>query len=247
MKQPSYRTIAREFLAQQDKIKAKHAQRFFKTGKGEYAEGDIFLGLTVPEVRVMVKKYRKELSLADITHLIESKYHELRLFALLVLVAQYRDAGDAKKKKEIFTLYAKHTTYINNWDLVDTSAPQIVGDYIANHMEHRARLAFINKYCASKSLWENRIIVLASFYQIRKGDAEMLLYVARKLMHHPHDLMHKAIGWMLREVGKQNREALKSFLDEHAGTMPRTMLRYSIEHFSQQERGIYLKRKTAEK
>lgn len=247
MQQPTYRSIERELLAKKNSTKAKHAQRFFKTGKGEYAEGDIFLGLTVPETRAIVKKYQSELPLVDSKRLLQSKFHELRLAGLHILVAQYRGTDDVKKKKAIFTLYTKSTAFINNWDLVDTSASQIVGDYIATYMSHTARLAFINKYCASKSLWKNRIIVIATLSEIKKGNEKMLFYVAQKLLHHPHDLMHKAIGWMLREVGKRDKNKLKGFLDIHAEVMPRTMLRYSIEHFSPIERRYYMKLKNAPK
>lgn len=217
--------------------------RYFKTGKGEYAEGDMFLGLTVPEVRTLVKKYYRSLSLTDVGHLLRNRYHEARLLALLVLVAKYEHTDDQKEQKAIFTLYTKHARYINNWDLVDTSAPQIVGAYLSNNMEHEERLAFIEDYCRSRNLWKNRIIVLATFYQIRKGNEKMTYFVARSLLHHPHDLIHKALGWMLREVGKRDRKVLSSFLDEYARIMPRTMLRYALEHYPKREREMYMKLK----
>ena len=238
-----YHAIEKELLAGRNRVKAVSSQRYFKTGKGQYAEGDIFLGLTVPEVRTVVEKYRDKVTLADVAKLLSSKYHELRLAALHLLVVMYEQSKDAKVHKAIFLLYTKNTPYINNWDLVDTSAAQIVGAYISNHMEHEERLAFIDRYCRSSDLWKNRIIVLATFYQIKKDNEKMLFYVARALMAHPHDLIHKAIGWMLREVGKRDQKTLSSFLEEYSGVMPRTMLRYALEHYGAKEKSYYMKKK----
>ncbi len=238
-----YQAIEKELLAGRNKAKAVSMQRYFKTGKGQYAEGDIFLGLTVPEVRAIVKKYRDRVTLADVAKLLLSKYHELRLAALHFLVFIYEHSDDAKVHKAIFLLYTKNTENINNWDLVDTSAAQIVGAYISNHMPHEERVLFIDRYCKSTDLWKNRIIVLATFYQIKKGNEKMLYYVARFLMHHPHDLIHKAIGWMLREVGKRDQKTLSVFLEEYSGVMPRTMLRYALEHYDAKEKSYFMKKK----
>lgn len=224
--------------------RAKVNAWFFKTGKGEYGEGDIFIGVTVPEVRSVVKDVSLEIPLNEVEKLLQDKVHEVRLCALLILVKLFRGAKNKGEKKGVFNFYVKHTRYINNWDLVDTSAHIIVGEYISDYMEHEERLAFINKYIASKSLWENRIIVLTTFYQIKKGNEKMLFYVAPRLLHHSHDLMHKAIGWMLREVGKKSGEkTLRQFLDMHIRGMPRTTLRYAIERFPEVTRKKYLVRK----
>jgi 3-methyladenine DNA glycosylase AlkD len=239
----TYQEVEQALRSLRNTERAALSARYFKTGKGEYAEGDIFLGLTVPEVRTLVKKYYRSLSLTDVGHLLRNRYHEARLLALLVLVAKYEHTDDRKEQKAIFTLYTKHTRHINNWDLVDTSAPQIVGAYLSNNMEHEERLAFIKAYCRSRDLWKNRIIVLATFYQIRKGNEKMTYFVARSLLHHPHDLIHKSLGWMLREVGKRDRKILSSFLDENARVMPRTMLRYALEHYPKRERDMYMKMK----
>lgn len=237
------RDVEREIHKLQSPVKAALSARFFKTGKGEYSEGDIFLGLTVPETRTIVKKYWRELPYPEVEQLLTSKFHEVRLAALHILVARYKASATHKERKTIFTLYTKHTKHINNWDLVDASAAQIVGPYISEEMEHEERLRFIEKYCQSTHLWENRIIVVASHYQIKKGNEKLLFFVARKLMHHPHDLMHKAIGWMLREVGKQERTVLTNFLTAHAHEMPRTMLRYALEHYGEKERAHFMMQK----
>lgn len=239
-KSEQYHAIVNEMVAHRNKSRSTLSAQYFKTGKGDYAEGDIFLGLTVPQVRTIVKLYRDKVSLSDVTLLLRDKYHELRLAALLLMVARYERSNDAATHKAIFLVYTKHAKYINNWDLVDTSAPQIVGAYISDHMEHEERLAFINAYIRSHDLWKNRIIVLATFYQIRKGNEKMAFYVARELMQHKHDLIHKSIGWMLREVGKRDRDILSGFLDKYAGVMPRTMLRYALEHYPSAERNKFM-------
>lgn len=241
----TYRDVERELRALGNSTQAASSMRFFKTKKGEYAAGDIFLGLTVPQTRAVVKKYQEALTLPDIEKLLQSKFHEFRLAALFLLVVQYERAKDGRTRKAIFICYTKNTKYINNWDLVDTSARQIVGAYISEEMEHAERLAFINGYCRSRDLWKNRIIVLATLYQIQKGNEKMLFYVARELLHHSHDLIHKAIGWMLREVGKRDRKVLSGFLREYAGTMPRTMLRYALEHYPPKDREYFMKMKVA--
>ncbi len=214
------------------------SSRFFKTGKGDYGEGDLFLGVTVPEQRKIAKKY-VDIESTDIKALLASPYHEMRFIGVLSLVTQYKDNPD-----KIFKLYVQHVGAkkgINNWDLIDVSSEHIVGPYVSEHMTHEARLAFINKSIASKDLWVNRMIVLASFYQIKKGNEKMIFYIAERLLGHKHDLMHKAVGWMLREVGKRvDRKVLIGFLDTHAKTMPRTALRYAIEHLSETQRKQYL-------
>lgn len=225
------RKLRQDIRKQADPKKAKILQGFFKTGKGDYAEGDRFLGLTVPISRSIAKRY-PSLPLADITTLLKSPIHEERFIALVLLVDRYKK-GDQKTRKRIFDLYLKHTRYINNWDLVDTSAGYIVGPTVT-----RAQL---DRLATSTLLWERRIAMIACFDRIVRGDSRDALRVARLLLHDPHDLIHKAVGWMLREVGKRcSEKTLRAFLDEHAHEMPRTMLRYAIEKFSKQEQKHYL-------
>lgn len=214
------------------------SSRFFKTGAGQYGEGDLFLGVTVPEQRKIAKKY-VDIESTDIKALLASPYHEMRFVGVLCLVAQYKENPD-----KTFKLYVQHVGAkkgINNWDLIDVSSEHIVGPYISEHMTHEERLAFIDKSIASKDLWVNRMIVLASFYQIKKGNEKMTFYIAERLLGHKHNLMHKAVGWMLREVGKRvDRKALIGFLDTHTKNMPRTALRYAIEHLPETQRKQYL-------
>lgn len=238
-------SIEEELKKVANKKRAEINASFFKTGKGEYGEGDIFLGVTVPDTRKVVRRFLKEFPLADVTELLHSKYHEERLAGLMFLTLWYTTTHDIKEKKKIFTTYINHTDCINNWDLVDTSASYIVGDYISEHMDHDERLAFINRFITSNNLWENRIIVVATHYQIKKGNEKMIFYVASKLLNHPHDLIHKAIGWMLREVGKYcGIETLNVFLEKYGSVMPRTSLRYAIERHHPVERVKFLKKKS---
>lgn len=210
--------------------RAVAAKRFFKTGPGEYGEGDQFIGLTVPQVRRLAKSYR-DLSLADTMRLLRSPIHEVRLLALIILVEKYRRA-DAAGRRRIHGLYLGSTRYINNWDLVDTSAEHIVGP------EPGAPLLRLAK---SSSLWERRIAILATFHFIKRGEFVPTLRIARQLLHDEEDLIHKAVGWMLREVGKRNLPVLKKFLYAHYRRMPRTMLRYAIEKFPARTRLRYLR------
>ena len=224
--------------------RAKTNAWFFKTGKGQYGEGDVFIGVTVLQVRGVVKEVSLDIPLTEVQKLLKDPIHEVRLCALLILVKVFEKSQTKNDKKRIFDFYTKHTKYINNWDLVDTSAHIIVGQYISVYMEHEERISFIDKYIASRSLWENRIIVVATFYQIKKGNEKMIFYVAERLLSHNHDLMHKAIGWMLREVGKNTGEkVLRSFLDKHIQKIPRTTLRYAIERFPESTRKKYLRMK----
>lgn len=212
---------------------ARLLQRFFKTGPGEYGEGDRFLGLRVPQVRRVAREFRT-LSLSDVDVLLHSEWHEVRLLALLILVDQYR-RGDAKTRSAIYRLYLANTKHINNWDLVDSSAPYIVGA----HLESRSR-APLKRLARSRSLWERRIAVIATFHFIKHDDFDDTVSIVTMLLGDRHDLIHKAAGWALREVGKHDRAVLRAFLDEHAPEMPRTMLRYAIEHFAPRLRAKYL-------
>jgi 3-methyladenine DNA glycosylase AlkD len=217
---------------------ARILQRFFKTGPGEYGEGDKFLGLRVPQVRKVAREFRA-LPLTEVAALLESEWHEVRLLALLILVDQYR-RGDAKARDAIYRLYLANTSRINNWDLVDTSAPYIVGAQLAT----RGR-APLRRLAHSRSLWERRIAILSTFHFIQNGDFDDALAIVTMLLGDRHDLIHKAAGWALREVGKRDRAVLRAFLDEHAHEMPRTMLRYAIEHFDPRLRAKYLAAYTA--
>lgn len=217
--------------------KAKLLQRFFKTGKGEYGEGDIFLGVTVPQQRQIVKTYWKDVSLRDIQELLNSKIHEHRLVALLLLCTKYKKAKkDALQKRQIFEFYLKNTERVNNWDLVDLSAPNIVGDFALKDGTHTIR-----SLANSDSLWEKRIAILSTFPFIKKRNFGESLFIADSLLNDEHDLIHKAVGWMLREVGKKNQDVLELFLSTRYKSMPRTMLRYAIEKFPEEKRKRYLK------
>lgn len=212
--------------------RAAHSLRFFKTRPGQYGEGDRFLGLTVPEMRRVVREFR-ELPLAAADALLASPWHEERLVALLILVEQYRRTPAARSA--IYRLYLGRTGRINNWDLVDASAAHVVG----THLETRSRKP-LYRLARSTSLWERRIAIIATQHFIRRDDFADTLAIARLLLHDEHDLIHKATGWMLREVGKRDERALRGFLDEHAAKMPRTMLRYAIERFRPALRRRYL-------
>ncbi|MCP4680906.1 MAG: DNA alkylation repair protein [Desulfobacterales bacterium] len=217
-----------------DKDIAAHSQRFFKTGKGEYGEGDRFLGIRVPPIRKCVKEYRS-ISLEDTLKLLKSPFHEARLLALLMLVAKYSSTNKSTEQGAIYRSYLSHTKYINNWDLVDCSAQHIVGA----HLFSRDRKT-IYRLIRSKNLWERRIGVMATFHFIRKEAFSDTLIIAESLLDDQEDLIHKAVGWMLREVGNRNRDVEEKFLTKHYKEMPRTMLRYAIEKLPEIERLAYL-------
>ncbi|HKS23067.1 MAG TPA: DNA alkylation repair protein [Thermoanaerobaculia bacterium] len=221
--------LRRRLRALGDPLRAKHSLRFFKTAPGQYGHGDRFLGLTVPAMRKLVREFR-ELPLAGAETLLASPWHEERLVALLILVAQYRHAPDA-----VYRLYLANTDRINNWDLVDASAPHIVGA----HLETRSRKP-LYRLARSKSLWERRIAIVATQHFIRLNDFDDTLAIARLLLDDEHDLIHKATGWMLREAGKRDERVLRAFLEEHAAAMPRTMLRYAIERLPDRRRYLAL-------
>lgn len=215
------------------KEKAALLQRFFKTGPGQYGEGDKFLGVVVPDLRKVMKEFR-DAPLAEVTHLLRSEWHEDRMLALLVLVDQF-ERGDEALRDQIYSLYRKNTRYINNWDLVDLTAPKIVGP----HLNGGSR-ELLYRFVKSKSLWERRIAIVATFHFIRQKDFRDTLALSEMLLGDEHDLMHKAVGWMLREVGKRDQAALEAFLRKHHRAMPRTALRYAIERFPEAKRKRYL-------
>ncbi len=210
------------------------SQRFFKTGPGEYGEGDIFIGIKVPVLRKLVKEY-PDLALKDVKTLLRSKYHEERLLALLILVSKFKK-GDVGTRQEIYDLYLKNTSSVNNWDLVDLSAHYIVGPFLTN--KSRAPLYRLAK---SKNLWERRIAIMSTFHFIKKGEFSETLKIAEMLLADREDLIHKAVGWMLREIGKRRLQSEETFLKKHYQKMPRTMLRYAIEKFPEPKRKRYLK------
>ena len=217
-----------------DKNHAKTMQWFFKTGKGEYGEGDKFLGLRVPLQRKIAKKFN-ELELSDLKQLLQSKIHEQRLVSLLILVEQYQNA-DVKGKAKIYKFYLQNSQYINNWDLVDLSAPKIVGLHLLNDDK---KILF--KYAQSNNLWKKRIAIISTYTFIKNKELATALELSDKLLNDKHDLIHKAVGWMLREVGKMNMNVLENFLKPRYNKMPRTTLRYAIEKFPEQKRKKYLK------
>jgi len=214
--------------------KAKLLQGFFKTGKGEYGDGDIFLGIMVPESRKLARKYNS-LSFPDIEKLLKSKFHEERLIALLILVHNFA-AGDQRERKKIYEFYIRSTKYINNWDLVDLSAHKIVGEYLKNKNKR-----ILYKLAKSKNIWERRIAIISTFRFITANSFDDSFNIAEILLKDKHDLIHKAVGWMLREVGNRSLEKEEQFLKEHYKKMPRTMLRYAIEKFPEPLRKKYLK------
>jgi 3-methyladenine DNA glycosylase AlkD len=236
-----YNSLIKELKSKGNPLKAKLLAGFFKTEKGQYGEGDIFLGITVPESRKIAHKYY-ELPLSDVSKIIKNKYHEVRLVAILILLHKYRQAStrqDLVENKKIVDFYLSQTRYINNWDLVDLSASYIVGDYLLNKNKN-----ILLKLAKSKNLWERRIAIISTFGFIYKGESKWTFRIIKILMNDKHDLIHKACGWMLREVGKRVSESdLTTFLDEYGTTMQRTMLRYAIERLPEQKRLYYLKRK----
>ncbi len=217
-----------------DTQKAQNLSRFFKTGKGQYGEGDIFWGINVPKQHAIAKKY-VSLPLTEIEELINSPVHECRLTGLLILVYKFKKA-DEILRKELYTFYLKHSKKVNNWDLVDTSAKILVGEYLLDK-----DTAILQEYARSKNMWQRRIAILSTAAFIKKDHFDETLKIATILLRDNHDLIHKAVGWMLREVGKRDQAILLSFLEVHAKTMPRTMLRYAIEKMSDDLRLHYLK------
>jgi len=227
--------IKKDLRKKSNNKKAEILQRFFKTRPGEYGYGDKFLGVVVPEQRKIAKKYYSIISLKEIEQLLHGFFHEERLTALLILVLKYEQSKFLEKKK-IFQMYLKNLRHINNWDLVDLSAPKIVGDYLFDKDKK-----ILIKLAKSNHLWSRRVAMLATYYFIKHGDCAWTLKISKILLHDKHDLIQKAVGWMLREVGKNCGEQIeKKFLNQYGAQIPRTMLRYAIEKFSIKERKKYL-------
>lgn len=223
---------SQELLKLKNEEQAKHLMRFFKTGKGQYGEGDKFLGIRVPQTRSIVKKYYNGINFEQLQEMLDSPYHEIRLCALLTMVAQYEKNGS----ENIINLYIKNVKSINNWDLVDLTAHKIIGShYIKTHDR-----SIIDNLADSGHLWSERIAVVSQWSVVKTGEFELLLELCEKFLTHKHDLMHKATGWMLREAGKKDKKVLLDFLDKYAKVMPRTMLRYSIEKLTPEQRKFYM-------
>lgn len=231
-----------EFKKEMDRLKNPEKgiflQRFFKTGVGQYGHGDVFFGITVPQQRIVATKF-KELNLSDLKAILSSKIHEYRLTALIILVAEYKKSGAKGKKptarREIVKFYLANRRNINNWDLVDSSAPYILGDYYLDKDK-----TVLYRLAKSKNLWDKRIAIISTQGFIRKGEFQDTFEIAKILLNDPHDLLHKAVGWMLREVGNRDLAAEEKFLKVYAKQMPRTMLRYAIEKFPEAKRKSYM-------
>ncbi len=226
--------ILEELLSIKNPEKADFLKGFFKTGKGHYAEGDCFFGITVPLLR-NIAKTNKETPLPEIEKLLYSEYHEARFVAALLLMEHFKKAKTRPERKLVFDFYLRHTKQMNNWDLVDVSCREIVGGYLLKEDK-----AVLFRLAESENLWEQRIAIVSTWMFIKHKDFDPTFALSEKLITHKHDLIHKAMGWMLREVGKKDRLSLKNFLDKNAVQMPRTALRYSIEHFSPEERNYYM-------
>jgi 3-methyladenine DNA glycosylase AlkD len=231
-------TAALQLVA--DPLRASHSQYFFKTGPGEYGEGDVFLGVTVPAIRLVCKQY-KDLPLPEVQELFDSDVHEHRLAAAIILVYQYPKSAD---KKAIYDFYLKNVKAgrVNNWDIVDTTAPSVMGRYL---WETEGARDVLFRLARSDNLWQKRVGIMSSFYFFLKGDdPTTTLELAEILVNDKHDLIQKAVGWMLREIGKRvDTKLLTDFLDKHAATMPRTALRYSVEHLTESTKNYYMGKK----
>jgi 3-methyladenine DNA glycosylase AlkD len=232
----SAKLLIDELAALANAEQAALLQGFFKTGKGQYAEGDVFLGIKVPRTRAAIKAYG-DMPLREIEILLYSGFHEVRLAGFLLLVGQFKKAKSADGCREIYDFYLKHAPQANNWDLVDLSCRDIVGGYLLDKKDR----SILDKLAVSSNLWEQRVSIVSTWMLIKHLQFEDTLRISEKLLSHKHDLIHKAVGWMLRELGKKDREVLRCFLEKHSAKMPRTSLRYAIEHFSPEERQTYLK------
>ncbi len=233
--------IEKELRSVSSPERAKINEWFFKTGKGDYGEGDLFLGVRVPEIRRIINKNLKSLNIEDALILLKSPFHEIRLSAVILMTMLRKKAvknKDYKLLNKLYIKYLENTRYINNWDIVDASARQIIGEYL---VQHDIDLSVLSRLAESKNLWERRIAVIASWAFIKKGNPKITFELCRILLADPEDLIHKACGWMLREIGKNcSLEVLDSFLNEHVCFMPRVMLRYSLEKHSSQDKRKYL-------
>lgn len=234
----NFATITQDLKQYARPDKVQILSGFFKCGKGQYGEGDIFIGVNVPQQRIVAKKYFAQIKFNDIGKLLKSNIHEHRLTALFILVYKFQKA-DEEEQKKIYYFYLKNLKYINNWDLVDTTTPNIIGRYLLDKPELRK---ILYKLAKSQNLWEKRIAILATYTFIKYNEFHDTLAIAEVLLKDTHDLIHKAVGWMLREIGKQDQDVEEEFLKKHYQTMPRTMLRYAIEKFDEKKKKMYMKK-----
>ncbi len=238
---PTAALFHKDILKYANPRRAAGVARFFQTGKGQYGEGDQFLGLTVPQVRQVAKSYQ-DMPLDQLAILLASPWHEERLGALIILTQRAQKSTTPKERKAIFTFYIQNRSGINNWDLVDTSAEYCIGAHLAD-LDPKNQQQVLSKLLTSKNVWERRMAVVATFYFSRRRISDIVLWVVEQLMDDKHDLIHKACGWMLREFGKRSSEpALVRFLKDHYRTMPRTMLRYAIERLEPETRAYFMRR-----
>lgn len=231
--------LAKILMAHKDEAQARHLSRFFKTGPGQYGEGDLFLGIKVPTTREIVKQQWKSTSFDELEECVASPYHEIRLAALLILIQIFSHAkGDTDTQKRCVDFYLSHTAHINNWDLVDLTCYEIIGTWLLD----KDRTLLYQLAERGKTIWEQRIGIVSTMKFIRNGETDDTFRIADILLHHPHDLIQKATGWLLREAGKKDEGRLKEYLSSRYKTMPRTTLRYAIEKFPEEERKAYLKK-----
>ena len=231
--------LANILMAHKDEAQARHLSRFFKTGPGQYGEGDLFLGIKVPTTREIVKRRWKSTNFDELEVCVASPYHEIRLAALLILIQIFSHAkGDTDTQKRCVDFYLNHTAHINNWDLVDLSCYEIIGAWLLD----KDRTLLYQLAEKGKTIWEQRIGIVSTMKFIRNGETDDTFRIADILLHHPHDLIQKATGWLLREAGKKDIGKLKEYLSTRYQTMPRTTLRYAIEKFPEEERKAYLKK-----
>ena len=231
--------LQKEMMAHKDEAQARHLSRFFKTGPGQYGEGDLFLGIKVPTTREIVKQQWKSTSFDELEECVASPYHEIRLAALLILIQIFSHAkGDPDMRKRCVDFYLSHTAHINNWDLVDLTCYEIIGTWLLD----KDRTLLYELAEKGKTIWEQRIGIVSTMKFIRNGETDDTFRIADILLHHPHDLIQKATGWLLREAGKKDAGKLKEYLSTRYQTMPRTTLRYAIEKFPEEERKAYLKK-----
>lgn len=217
--------------------RAVQMPRYFKTGKGEYGEGDIFYGVSVPDQRSIAKEFYKEISLQDLSEVLKSEVHEMRLTAIFILVAKYEKAKNNTEKRQLVDFYLDHLEYVNNWDIVDSSAHKILGDYAFYNGEEE----ILHKLSSDENMWKKRVAVIGSAWFIKNRHYELTQKLVLNNLKHPHDLMHKANGWMLREIGKKDESVMLDFLNKYYKEMPRTSLRYAIERLDEELRQDYLK------
>lgn len=225
-----------ELQSYADPEKAAFYPRFFKTGLGEYGEGDIFLGVPVPKQKAIAKKYWKDIDLVEVETLLHYDFHECRLTSLFILIHHFEKSSSLQEKSACIDVYLKNTAFVNNWDLVDSSAYKLLGAFL-----YKKDCQILYDLASSENLWEQRISIITTLYFIKKGDFIHTLALAERLLHHSHDLMHKAVGWMLREVGNRNFDVELDFLKHHYKQMPRTTLRYAIEKFPEPLRQDFLR------